>query len=140
MISSICWVVLVCLLSVFAQAQTIQVDVTPSHVRKTFIPNQTLGAGIDRISQRVIDETFVKPVINRVLEAGWDPVTYRQNTELYTEAWHWNPNGSWSDPSGKGYFVGDSTPAEAIRYSYGYPLPHRGSPAMTVPKRWGTPA
>src|SRR5947209_2587463 len=114
------------ILCVCAQAQTIQVDVTPSHVRNSFIPNQTLGAGIDRILQQTIDSTFVKPIIDRVLEAGWGPVSYRQNTELYTEAWHWNPNGKWSDPSGKGYFVGDSTPTEMIRYSYGYPLPHRG--------------
>jgi hypothetical protein len=105
--------------------QTIDVDITPSHVRKTIIPNQALGAGIDRIPQKVIDSAFTRPVIDRVLEAGWGPVSYRQNTELYTEAWHWNPKGTWSDPSG-GYFVGDSMPAEMLRYSYGYPLPHRG--------------
>ena len=106
--------------------QTISVDTTPSHVRKIIIPNQMLGAGIDRLPQTVIDSAFTKPVIDRVLEAGWGPVSYRQNTELYTEAWHWNPKGMWSDPSGKGYFVGDSTPGEMLRYSYGYPLPHRG--------------
>ena len=33
-------------------AQTITVDVTPSHVRKTIIPNQALGAGIDRLSEK----------------------------------------------------------------------------------------
>lgn len=109
-----------------AQAQTIQVDITHSHMRKSFVPNQALGAGIDRISQQMIDATFVKPVIDRVLEAGWGPVSYRQNTELYTEAWHWNAKGKWSDPQGKGYFVGDSSPTEMLRYSYGYPLPRRG--------------
>ncbi|PYV47644.1 MAG: glycosyl hydrolase family 5, partial [Acidobacteria bacterium] len=107
-------------------AQTITVDITPSHVKNTIIPNQALGAGIDRISQKTVDSAFTKPVIDRVLEAGWGPVTYRQNTELYTEAWHWNPKGTWSDASGKGYFVGDATPTEMLRYSYGYPLPHRG--------------
>jgi hypothetical protein len=110
----------------YAAAQTITVDITPSHVKNTIIPNQALGAGIDRISQKVVDSAFTKPVIDRVLEAGWGPVTYRQNTELYTEAWHWNPKGTWSDASGKGYFVGDSNPSEMLRYSYGYPLPHRG--------------
>jgi len=95
-------------------------------MRKSFVPNQALGAGIDRMNQQFIDQTFVKPVIDRVLEAGWGPVSYRQNTELYTEAWHWNPTGTWSDPSGKGYFVCSSNPSEMIRYSYGYPLPHRG--------------
>jgi hypothetical protein len=107
-------------------AQTITVDITPSHVKNTIIPNQALGAGIDRISQKTVDSAFTKPVIDRVLEAGWGPVTYRQNTELFTEAWHWNPKGTWSDASGKGYFVGDATPTEMLRYSYGYPLPHRG--------------
>jgi hypothetical protein len=120
-----CFLVL-SLLPIALRAQIISVDATPNHVRKSFVPNQALGAGIDRMSQKSIDETFVKPVIDRVLEAGWGPVTYRQNTELYTEAWHWNPTGRWSDPAGKGYFVGSSNPTEMIRYSYGYPLPHRG--------------
>jgi hypothetical protein len=111
---------------VSSDAQVIDVDIAPSHVKNSFIPNQTLGAGIDRIPQVVIDATFSSATVNKVLEAGWGPVSYRQNTELYTEAWHWNPHGTWSDPSGKGYFVGDSNPTEMIRYSYGYPLPHRG--------------
>lgn len=119
-------VLLLLLLGICAQAQIIRVDTTPGHLRNKFVPNQTLGAGIDRISKQAIDIMFVPAVINRVLQAGWGPVTYRQNTELYTEAWHWNPKGTWSDPSGQGYFVGDSAPAEPIRYSYGYPLPHRG--------------
>lgn len=113
-------------LALAAQGQTVSVDATPSHVRKSFVPTQTLGAGIDRMHQKFVDETFVKPVVDRVLEAGWGPVSYRQNTELYTEAWHWNPSGTWSDLAGKGYFVGSDQPTEMIRYSYGYPLPHRG--------------
>ncbi|HEV2732590.1 MAG TPA: discoidin domain-containing protein, partial [Terriglobales bacterium] len=126
MISATRCILFILSLAVCVQAQTIQVDITPSHLRKTFVPNEALGAGIDRIPRQTIDAAFVKPVIDRVLEAGWGPVSYRQNTELYTEAWHWNPKGTWSDPSGKGYFVGDSNPTEMIRYSYGYPLPHRG--------------
>src|SRR5438477_1305255 len=119
-------VILIFSMALCAYGQTIQVDTAHSQMRKSFIPNQALGAGIDRISQQMIDTTFVKPIIDRVLEAGWGPVSYRQNTELYTEAWHCNPKGNWSDPNGKGYFVGDSTPTEMIRYSYGYPLPRRG--------------
>lgn len=126
MIRSARFVVLAFCLTICAFAQMIQVDTTPRHMRKSFVPNQALGAGIDRISEKTIDATFVKPVIDRVLEAGWGPVSYRQNTELYTEAWHWTGKGKWSDPSGKGYFVGDSNPTEMIRYSYGYPLPRRG--------------
>jgi hypothetical protein len=43
------------------------------------------------------------------------------------QAWHWNPEGRWSDPAGRGYFVGNATPTSAmIRHSYSYQLPHRG--------------
>jgi hypothetical protein len=109
-----------------SRAQTIQVDITPDHFTNKFIPNQALGAGIDRMPAPAIDKLFTEPALHRVLSAGWQPVTYRQNTELHVEAWHWNPKGTWSDPSGKGYFTGSDTPAEIIRNSYGYPLPHRG--------------
>ncbi len=109
-----------------AEAQTIEVDTTPAHATNHFVPNQTLGAGIDRIPAEAIDKDLVPGTLNQVLASGWQPVTYRQNTELAVEAWHWNPKGTWSDPSGKGYFTGSATPTEAIRYSYGYSLPHRG--------------
>jgi len=118
-------VIIVALLaSALASAQTIHVDT--SHPTNHFIPNQTLGAGVDRIPAEAIDKDLVPDVLNKVFEAGWQPVTYRQNTELAVEAWHWNPQGSWSDPSGKGYFTGSTTPGEPIKYSYGYSLPHRG--------------
>ena len=60
------------------------------------------------------------------MASGWQPVSYRNNTELSIEAWHWNPRGTWSEPGDKGYFTGSAIPAEPIRYSYGYALPHRG--------------
>ena len=105
-------------------AQTVQVDMT--HPVNRFVPNQTLGAGVDRIPAAAIDKDLTPPSLERALASGWQPVTYRQNTELAVEAWHWNPQGTWSDASGKGYFTGSSVPAEFIRYSYGYGLPHRG--------------
>jgi len=110
-----------------SQAQTIRVDITPDHVTNKIIPNQALGAGIDRMPAAAIEKLFTESAINRVLSAGWQPVSYRQNTELHIEAWHWNPKGTWSDPGGKGYFTGSREPTEMIRNSYGYPLPHRGA-------------
>ncbi|HZR66013.1 MAG TPA: discoidin domain-containing protein, partial [Terriglobales bacterium] len=107
-------------------AQTIDVDITPAHETNRFVPNQTLGAGIDRIPVAAIDHDLVPAILDKVFTAGWGPVTYRQNTELFVQAWHWNPEGTWSDPSGKGYFTGSTEPKENIRYSYGYDLPHRG--------------
>ncbi len=88
-----------------------------------------MGAGVDRIAVEAIDKDLLQPTLEKTLASGWQPVTYRQNTELAVEAWHWNPQGKWSegsDASGKGYFTGSSTPTEMLRYSYGYALPRRG--------------
>jgi hypothetical protein len=108
------------------RAQTIRVDSTPDHFTNVIIPTRALGATIDRLPQGATDKLFVEATIKQVLSSGWQTISYRQNTELKMEAWHWNPQGSWSDPAGKGYFTGNATPAEPIRHSYGYPLPHRG--------------
>jgi hypothetical protein len=102
------------------------VDAAPGSRTNSFVPAQTLGAGIDRLPNGAVDKLIDPATVKKVLSAGWQPVTYRQNTELFVEAWHWNPQGQWSDPSGKGYFTGNATPTEFIRHSYGYPLPHRG--------------
>jgi hypothetical protein len=107
-------------------AQTIRVDTTPDHATNTFRPTETLGAGVDRIPLAATDKIFSEPMIRQILSAGWQTVSYRQNTELYVEAWHWNPKGKWSESGEKGYFVGDATPSEFIRHSFGYPLPHQG--------------
>ncbi len=107
-----------------ASAQTIEVDI--SHPTNHFVPRETLGAGVDRIPVAAIDKDLLQPTLAKTLASGWQPVTFRQNTELAVEAWHWNPNGTWSDPGGKGYFTGSATPTESIRYSYGYSLPRRG--------------
>jgi hypothetical protein len=109
------------------RAQSIHVDATPSHATNTIKPTEALGAGIDRLPFGAADKLFVDDTIKQILSAGWQTVTYRQNTELHIEAWHWNPQGTWSDPAGKGYFTGSATPGtELVRHSYGYPLPHRG--------------
>src|ERR1700687_1569834 len=116
-------------IAAISAAQTIDVDITPAHETNHFIPNQTLGAGIDRISVEAIDKDLTPAALKPVFTAGWGPVTFRQNTELFVQAWHWNPKGTWSDPSGKGYFVGEAQPTEEmIGHSYGYSLPHRGVP------------
>jgi len=130
----------------YAAAQTIVVDATPSHVVNTFSPPHALGGAIDRLragtgapgdeettrlSKEVVDKNtdtlLSDPVLKEILGAGWQTVTYRQNTELMVEAWHWNGAGKWSNPEKKeGYFTGSAEPGEMIRHSYAYPLPHRG--------------
>jgi hypothetical protein len=115
------------LLAILSRAQTITVDL--SHPTNHFAPKETLGAGVDRIAVEAIDKDLLQPTLDKTLASGWQPVTYRQNTELAVEAWHWNPQGTWSDgngSSGKGYFTGSATPTDMLRYSYGYALPRRG--------------
>ncbi len=110
-----------------AAAQTVTVDVTPSHVANKFSPLRALGSTVDRVPSNATDVFFRPDQIKKVLSAGWGVISYRQNTDLFVQAWHWNPKGTWSDPAGRGYFTGDATPTkEMIRHSYGYSLRHRG--------------
>lgn len=113
--------------SLLTSAQTIRVDATPSRIVNTFSPFYALGSTVDRVPSNATDVFFRPDQIKQILSAGWGVISYRQNTDLFVQAWHWNPKGKWSDPSGKGYFVGNSIPTkEQIRNSYGYSLPHRG--------------
>ncbi len=118
--------IFVCALKCATAAQTIRVDATPDHVVNKFSPTYALGTTVDRVPSNATDTFFAPDQLKQTLEAGWGVVSYRQNTELFVQAWHWNPAGTWSDPSGKGYFTGDPTPKEMIRHSYGYSLQHRG--------------
>jgi hypothetical protein len=82
---------------------------------------------MDILSHDVVEKIYTEPMVKRCLSAGWGPITYRQNTGLSIAAWHWNPNGTWSDPASKrGYFTGSPELKDPIRHSYGYPLPYRG--------------
>ena len=122
-----CLLSLCMLLSVpYSGAQTIIVDTNSRSATNHFSPNATLGAGIDRLSTQAIDKAFTKQNLDRIAPSGWQSITYRQNTDLAVEAWHWNPEGSWSDPSGRGYFTGSTKLGAPIRFSFGYALPRRG--------------
>src|SRR5690242_10945799 len=115
----------VCCLLRLGNSQVVQVDA--GHVVNTFSPVYALGSTVDRVPSNATDVFFRPDQIKQVQSAGWGMISYRQNTDLFVQAWHWNPKGTWSDPSGKGYFVGDANPtSEMIRHSYGYSLRHRG--------------
>jgi F5/8 type C domain len=110
-----------------AMAQTVHVDVTPSKAL-AFDPDKAMGTSIDILPAKDFEKDYSEPVIKEGLSAGWGPITYRQNTELTYDAWHWNPDGTWSDEKHKsGYFVGSAEPKEFVRESFGYRLAHRGT-------------
>ena len=91
-----------------------------------FDPDQALGSSMDILSHDTVEKIYTESMVKQCLSAGWGPITYRQNTELSIAAWHWNPNGAWSDPANqRGYFTGSTELIDPIRHSYGYPLPHR---------------
>ena len=120
-----------------AVPEGIVVDAAASHVVNSFSPFRALGGGIDRLrggatqeeNEKHTDRLLTDPVLTELLGAGWQTVTYRQNTELMIEAWHWNPRGTWSNATKQeGYFTGSAEPTrEPIRHSWAYPLPHRGA-------------
>jgi hypothetical protein len=108
-------------------AQQVTVDVTPGHSTNTFSPLSAFGAGIDRDPPNSVQTLYDPSHVATMLTAGWGPISYRLNTELSIQAWHWNPIGSWSDPTGQGYFVGDPHSSGELKRSFGYNLPHRGT-------------
>lgn len=110
-----------------AQAAPVAVvRVNADHAVNRINPRNAVGAGVDRIPVAAIDHDLTPQSLKESLSAGWQPVTYRQNTDLAVEYWHWNPIGTWSEPGDKGYFTGSADSKGFIRYSYGYALPHRG--------------
>ena len=108
-------------------AQQVTVDVTPGHAANTFNPLHALGAGIDRDPLNSVHILYDPEHVATMHTAGWGPISYRLNTELSIQAWHWNPVGAWSDAEGQGYFVGDANSSSRIHRSFGYNLPHRGT-------------
>ena len=116
--------------ALFAQSApdaTVHVDTTPSHQINSFDPDSALGSSLDVLSRRDIDRVHTPHIVQESVSAGWGPITYRNNSELRMAAWHWNPNGSWTDAAHQsGYFTGSTDLKTPIRYILSYALPHRG--------------
>lgn len=109
------------------QAATVTVHLSPTPVN-TFRPSLALGAGIDGHEKGEIDRELTPANVKRMLSAGLRSLTYRLRTELAVEAWHWNPEGTWSDPDRhQGYWTSAAEPGEPIHLSWGYRLPRRGN-------------
>ena len=75
-------------------SQTVRVDATPSHVANTFSPLYALGSTVDRVPSNATDVFFRPDQIKQVLSAGWGVISYRQNTDLFVQAWHWRIRSS----------------------------------------------
>src|SRR5664279_1766527 len=71
-----------------ATSQTVTVDATPGHVVNRFSPLYALGSTVDRVPSNATDVFFRPDQIEKVLSAGWGVISYRQNTDLFVQAWH----------------------------------------------------
>jgi hypothetical protein len=113
-----------------SEAARITVWFKPGYPLNRFVPSHAFGAAIDGHEKGEVDQMLSPKNVKEMLTAGLRPLSYRLRTELAVEAWHWNPNGTWSEPGRRqGYWTssGDRTARESISVSYGYRLPRRGS-------------
>jgi F5/8 type C domain len=110
------------------QAGTVRVDTNPAHILNSFEPDKAIGSSVDVLSRDVIDEIYTPAIMKEMLSAGYGTISYRNNSELRALAWHWNPNGTWSDTAHQsGYYTSSTELKDPIRYILSYTLPHRGT-------------
>lgn len=107
---------------------TLTVRFKPGRPLHRFVPSHALGAAIDGENAGRADRKLTPANIQAMLSAGLKSLDYRLRTELAIDAWHWNPQGTWSDATNKqGYWTSDYNSDKPILRSYGYHLPRRGS-------------
>ncbi|HVZ29220.1 MAG TPA: discoidin domain-containing protein [Asticcacaulis sp.] len=112
-------------LAVSAQAGDIVIDTR--HPIQTFRPDEAFGAALDGMGKDEVAQLYTPHNVAAMTKAGLKPVTYRLRTELGIEAWHWNEQGTWSDPAHQqGYWTSSDHSGKPILMTHGYALPRRG--------------
>ncbi|HEY6119664.1 MAG TPA: discoidin domain-containing protein [Pyrinomonadaceae bacterium] len=107
---------------------TVTIQLGHAHRLNRFIPSHALGAGIDGHEQGDADRQLTAANIEEMRSAGLKSLAYRLRTELAGDAWHWNPQGTWSNETAKeGYWTSETSSAAPIKLSYGFRLPRRGN-------------
>jgi hypothetical protein len=115
---------------IIAMTQTVHLSasIDTSKVLNTFTPATAFGAGIDGQEDGDVERTFLPRNLELMKSAGLRSLTYRLRTELAIEAFHWNPEGNWSDEKNQcGYWTSSVNSDKPILKCYGYRLPRRGN-------------
>lgn len=103
------------------------VTIDTRHVLQTIRGDEAFGGAIDGAGKDEIAGQFTPHNVQAMLSAGLGPVSYRLRTELGVEAWHWNEQGTWSDPAHQqGYWTSSDKLGAPILMTHGYELPRRG--------------
>ncbi len=103
------------------------VDLSGARPANVFRPDEAFGGGLDGMSRDEVKPTYTPHNVAAMRQAGLRKISYRLRTELGNEAWHWNPEGTWSDPAhSQGYWTSSDKPGAPILISNGYDLPRRG--------------
>src|SRR5215831_12766452 len=107
---------------------TVTIHYNPGQPVHTFQPAASLGVALDGHEKGENNLILQPKNIEAMLSVSMKPLTYRLRTELANEAWHWNPQGHWSDASkSQGYWTSSTDTGSFISLSYGYKLPRRGN-------------
>ena len=86
------------------------------------------GEGIDGGDPGTTASALRPDTVAAVRSLGLRRLSYRLRTELGVEAWHWNPEGTWSDArEAQGYWTSSEQAVGPVERSSGYRLPRRGS-------------
>ncbi len=105
-----------------------RVDIDPTRVLREFEPQTYFGGCLDGGLKGSVRPLYRSKNVEAMGSMGIKSLSYRLRTELGCEAWHWNPEGSWSDEARKqGYWTSSAVPTKPIQLTWGYYLPRRGN-------------
>ena len=92
------------------------------------VPSEALGAGLDGHQQGGLDKTYTPEAVAAISSIPFHRLSYRLRTELGVAVWHWNEEGTWSDPANaQGYWISSDKADKPIQATNGYKLPRRGN-------------